>query len=78
MTPPPPLGIFLKIHPFWWGHPSLRENNPTLMLQVSWLKHTICKIFAGSFTCIGSTPELDYKPFSRVALPKAIRISKGG
>ena len=20
---PPPLGIFQKIHPFWWGHPSL-------------------------------------------------------
>ena len=22
--PPPPFGNFPKIHPFWWGHPSLR------------------------------------------------------
>ena len=23
---PPPFGTFPKIHPFWWGHPSLRSS----------------------------------------------------
>ena len=46
-----PFGIFLKIHPFWWGHLSLSGMWYGLEISVSTSSVSNCSFTFGRFGC---------------------------